>query len=66
MYVAKCEFCGYEDKGIRQLLSDCLFVQRLWQNLNSILNFYLWWKHSIVGFYLRKKYSYIIFINCEI
>lgn len=59
---ANCELCPCEKKDIKHLLFDCLSVQRLWQKLNSILNFDVCWKHIIIGFYLEKN-SKTVFLN---
>lgn len=62
---AKCEFCPCEKEDIKHLIFECLSVQRLWQKLNSILNFDVCWKHIII-FRKKKikncvfKYNYII------
>lgn len=53
--IKKCESCLCQKGDIKHLIFDCLFSQRLWKKLNSILNFDISLKHVIVCFYLEKK-----------
>lgn len=59
--IKKCESCPCQNGDIKHLIFNCLFSQRLWKKLNSILNLDVSLKHVIVCFYLEKKIKNCIF-----
>lgn len=61
--IKKCESCPCQKGDIKHLIFDCLFSQRLWKKLNSILNFDISLKHVIVCFYFGKKKLKTAFLN---
>lgn len=56
-----CKSCQWENEDIKLFIFFCLFVQRLWEKFNCILNFDLGCKHIIIRFYLDKKKNKLYF-----
>lgn len=52
---AKCEICPWDKEDNKQLIFDCLSVQRLWLKLNRILKFRCMYEKHHGRLFVRKK-----------